>query len=204
MALSELPASDCRIIFECLTAAAKGPFFGDDELSMLFGVTRQELLGIVACIPHIDDEEPEVRRAIGNTLNNLLGYPHGEESRWREWISADPLVVKQVESRWRAIQPPIEYSSLEVHGPAKIEGQFYRVVAYTVRNGGHGMCSEVWRRGKWVWPAGGPGCNSIMTAMRATELELRQAGVDCSPLPPLYDPLATESEEPQQSECGRG
>ena len=132
--------------------------------------------------------------AIGNCANNLLRYPHGEE-RWKEWISADPRTVERVESRWHALLSAIEFSSMEVFGPARIEGQFYRVIAYTIRDGGHGMSSEVWRRGKWVSPAGGPGCNSILTATRATESELHQAGVDCSPLSARYDPLTTEPEQ---------
>jgi hypothetical protein len=90
--------------------------------------------------------------------------------------------------------PTIYYSSLKVHGPAKIEGRFYRVIAFSVRNGGHGMCSEVWKPGKWVCPDGGPGCNAIVAATLATQFELVQAGVDISPLPLLYDPLATEAE----------
>ncbi len=48
MALAKLSASDRRIIFQCLTDAARGPFFRDADLSILFGLGRRELLGIRA------------------------------------------------------------------------------------------------------------------------------------------------------------
>jgi hypothetical protein len=65
VALAKMSASDRRLIFECLTAAARGPFFSDADLSILFGFDRRELLGIVARIPRIDDSEPRARRRSG-------------------------------------------------------------------------------------------------------------------------------------------
>src|SRR4051812_38228904 len=43
MALSKMSASDRGIIFECLTAAARGPFFSEADLRILFGLERSEL-----------------------------------------------------------------------------------------------------------------------------------------------------------------
>src|SRR5438105_4751372 len=106
MALAKMSASDRRIIFQCLTAAARGLFFSDADLSILFGLDRRELLGIVARIPHIDDTEPNVRRVIGHTLLDLLCYPHGKRDQWGNWISASPEEVEAVADRWRALQPP--------------------------------------------------------------------------------------------------
>ena len=43
--------------------------------------------------------------AVNNALNNLLGYPHGKESSWSEFISADPTEVADVLARWRGDDP---------------------------------------------------------------------------------------------------
>jgi hypothetical protein len=229
MAIAKLSPQDRRIVFECLTAAAKGPFFSDDDLSIIFGLNRQELLKIVARIPHIDDIEPQVRRAIGhsfravhddiaytnpkrergpsltlrvsvpdltaNRSNELLRYPHRQGSKWSDWLSVTPAYLAEVEKRWWQLQPPIQYSSLEVYGPVMLNGLFYRVIAYTVHGGGNGMISQVWKGGKWVEPLEGPGCNAIRVAVPATEEVLRVMGVDVSPLPLGYDPLKVEWEE---------
>src|SRR5262245_15743532 len=138
MRLAKMTTSERRIIFECLTAAARGPFFSDADLSILFGLDRSELLGIVARIPRIDDSEPSVRRAIGATLIDLLGYPHGKRAEWSSWISVSPAEVEQVANRWLALQPPIVYESFQVFGPACFGGRYYRVVGYRVRGGGQG------------------------------------------------------------------
>jgi hypothetical protein len=200
MSLWKLSAHDRRVIFECLTAAAKGPFFTEEDLLILFGVTRHELLGIVSQIPHLDDSERSVRSAIGHALNDLLRYPHGRKGSWNEWISVSPEAVAQTEQRWQELQPPIEYSSLEKYGPVGIGGKFYRVVSYTIRNGGHGMGSEVWKSGRWMSAGGGPGCNTILATRPASEAELNSAGVDGSRLPLSYDPLAAEEEESYERE----
>ena len=194
MALAKMTAADRRIIFECLSAAASGPFFSDGELSILFGLHRHELLGIVARIPRIDDSEASVRWAIGHTLLNLIGYPHGKRREWSNWISVSPAEVEQVADRWRALQPPIEYESFQVFGPVCFGGRYFRVVGYQVRGSGRGWGCEVWSLGRWLSPKDGPGCPAIMAAVPASSDELLQAGIDCSPIPNNYDPLSVECE----------
>ena len=146
---------------------------------IFFGLDRRELFGIVARIPHIDDSERDVRRAIGNTLNNLLRYPHGRGAAWSSWISVSSAAVEQVESRWRALQPPIVYESFKVFGPTCFGGRYYRVVEYRLRGGGRGWGSEVWGSGSWLCPRDGPGCNEIIAAVPASPevREYRAIGV---------------------------
>jgi hypothetical protein len=192
MPFTDLSPRDQQIAFECLRAAAKGPFFTDYDLAVVFGLSRQQLLAVVARIPHLDDTEPEVRRAIGHAFNELLRYPHNMHKHWGAWISATPAEVEAVEGRWWRLQPPLEFSSLEVHGPSCINGIFYRVVVYKVRGGGEGHVSEVWHKGRWLSNEDGPGCNQILQAPVASKELLRQAGVDDGPLPPEYDPLRAE------------
>ena len=194
MGLSRMSASDRRIIFECLTAAARGPFFNDADIRILFGLDRSELLGIVARIPRLDDSEPKVRRVIGDALLNLLWYPHGKYAEWSNWISANRATVEQVDARWAALLPPVVYESFQVFGPASFGGRYYRVVGYRIRGGGRGWGCEVWSSGRWVCPHDGPGGNEIMAAIPASPEELVQAGVDCSPIPDNYDPSAVAFE----------
>jgi hypothetical protein len=195
MALVKMSASDRRIIFECLTAVASGPFFSDADLSILFWLDRRELLEIVARIPRIDDSEPNVRRVIGYTLLNLLRYPHGKGAEWSNWISVSPEEVEQVDARWAALQPSIVYESIEVFGPTRFGGRFYRVVGYQIRGGGRGWCCEVWSSERWLSSNNGPGGPAIMSAVPASREDLLQAGVDCSPLPEDYNPLSVEVED---------
>lgn len=193
MALSKISPADRRIVFECLVAAAKGPFFDDDEFHTIFGLSRSELLALIARIPRLDDGEPQVSCAIGNSLNNLLRYPHRQQAHWNDWISVSLAVVEQVEERWRQTQPPLVYSSLQVHGPALIGNTFYRVIEYAT-GGGHGFVSQVWKEGRWMVAFDGPGCNAIMSTPAADPELLERAGVDRGPLPPKYDPLEVDWE----------
>jgi hypothetical protein len=205
MALAKMCRSDLGIIFECLTAAARGPSFSDADLSILFGLDRCELQTILARLPRIDDSEESVRRAIGHTLLNLTAYPHGKGSEWGKWISVSPEEVEQVAGRWRALQPPIVYESFEVIGPACFAGRYYRVVGWQIRGGGRGWGCEVWSSGRWLSPNEGPAGPAIRAAAPASREELLQAGVDCSPLPANYDPLAVQREAPAAGEgCSAG
>lgn len=190
MALAKMSDADRRIIFECLTAVARGPFFSDGELSILFGLDRRELLSIVARIPRLLDSETDVGRAVGHTLLDLLSYPHGKGNEWSNWISVSPVEVEQVAARWRALQSPIVYESFEVFGPVRFADRYYRVVGYQVRGGGSGWGCAVWSSGRWLSPHDGPGCHAIMAAIPASLDELLLAGVDCSPIPNDYDPFS--------------
>jgi hypothetical protein len=194
MSLAKMSASDRSIIFECLKAAAHGPFFNDADLRILLDVERSELHEIVARIPHLDDSDRKVRRIIGHVLLNLLGYPHQKHDEWNKWISVDHATVEQVDERWMSHLPPIVYEGFEVFGPACLEGRFFRVVHSRMQGGGEEWCCEVWSSGRWLSADHSPGCNAIMAATPATAEELLRAGVDCSPLPKEYDPCKVESE----------
>jgi hypothetical protein len=53
----------------------------------------------------------------------------------------------------------------------------------------------VWSSGRWLLVSEGPGGRAIMASAPASSEQLRQAGVDCSPIPSNYDPLLVESED---------
>lgn len=85
--LEELSEQEIRVVRECLAAAANGPFFLDWELHSLFGCSREEVRMIATAWPDIDDRELDAVPAVVNSLNNLLGYPHGIERQWQDIIS---------------------------------------------------------------------------------------------------------------------
>jgi len=102
MALSDLTDCEKAIVRRCLKAIADGPFIPDCEFSILFGVTREELRDIAARWPAVDDvADRQVARAINDSLNNLLGYPHREEEAWDDLIGVTRGVVRRVFQKWK-------------------------------------------------------------------------------------------------------
>lgn len=92
--------SDVDIIGACLNASATGPFFPDWEFEYLFGLTRAEVARIAAAWPHVDWDEPTVALAVRNSLNNLLGYPHGMSERLSDSIVGGEAAIEAVLGRW--------------------------------------------------------------------------------------------------------
>lgn len=82
MPLSDLSTSERRVVFECLRASLEGPFFPEEEFTSIFGISRAELAEVVAAWPEVDEHTDEVRLAIRNAMNNLLGYPHDCHAVW--------------------------------------------------------------------------------------------------------------------------
>ena len=51
--------------------------------------------------PNVDLTSENVALAINNSLNHLLGYPHGQDSAWSQWISTDRSQLDDLLSRLR-------------------------------------------------------------------------------------------------------
>ena len=95
-----LSAEDVRIVGECLHAAVAGPFFEDWEFRTLIGVDRARVAALAAAWPS-STGDPDEAIVVNNVLANLLGYPHGLESRWPEYCSAPLDAVPAVLARLR-------------------------------------------------------------------------------------------------------
>lgn len=91
---NDLSEDEKLLIGECLHAAAEGPFFPDWEFDTLFGVQRADVASLAARWPDIDGEDETVTLAVQNSLTNLLGYPHGEDASWAEYISGSRTQVE--------------------------------------------------------------------------------------------------------------
>ena len=101
MAINDLTHSEQQVVFECLKAAAEGPFFPDWEFHTLFGLWREDVRQVVANWPEISEDSEEVIVAINNSINNLLGYPHGREDVWSDYISVSEEELAAIFDKWR-------------------------------------------------------------------------------------------------------
>lgn len=102
---------DGEVIRRCLNAAANGPFFSDSEFHTLFGLERWEVAMVLDAWPTpVDTKNPrwpeqapkDVQdRAVKNAMNHLLGFPHGHDGAWTEYIPVSQREVAMVLQRWR-------------------------------------------------------------------------------------------------------
>ena len=101
MALTDLDTAETQVVLECLRAASTGPFFPDWEFHTLFGLDRRDVQEGVDAWPNIDETKQNVSFAINNSMNNLLGYPHGLDKDWARYISVPPSEVRRIFEKWR-------------------------------------------------------------------------------------------------------
>ena len=92
--IDELSDKEKKLIFDCLCASEKEEFFPDWEFQTLFGITRKQLIFVREAWPEVDFHDRDVGTAIIGALNNLVGYPHGQDELWKKYINAGPETVK--------------------------------------------------------------------------------------------------------------
>jgi hypothetical protein len=102
MDLGQLSVADKVLVGQALRAAADGPFFPEWEFHTLFGLMRSEIRAIADAWPNVDLTRADVVLAVNNSLNNLLGYPHGQDSAWSQWISGDRFKLGELFGRLRS------------------------------------------------------------------------------------------------------
>jgi hypothetical protein len=105
-----LSPQDAETIKRCLTAAVDGPFFPEWEFHALFGLRREEVRVVLHAWPGppqlvmdgYESGQHVQRVAVGNALNNLLGYPHGVDSpEFEEWTGSTKHEIAETLRRWR-------------------------------------------------------------------------------------------------------
>ena len=104
MGLNDLTDEGRAIVAACLRAAVDGPFFPQCELHTLFGLTRVEVDRVRSQWPNVTDPDDAVV-AVNNALNNLIGYPHGCDRQWSDWIPVSPEHLIGVLATVRGDQP---------------------------------------------------------------------------------------------------
>lgn len=101
MSLDDLTVAEREIVHECLKASVEGPFFSDWEFHALFGIERGEVKQVLKSWPNVTEEDEVVSLALNNAMNNLIGYPHGCEGIWNEYISVPSEEVARIFQKWR-------------------------------------------------------------------------------------------------------
>ena len=94
--------TDFQAFKESLVAAARGPFFPDWEFHTLFGLDRVEVQSIADSFSSATPLAGDIALALNGAMGNLLGYPHGQEAAWPQWLSVSPAELQVIFSRWRA------------------------------------------------------------------------------------------------------
>jgi hypothetical protein len=100
-----LTESEWDIILQCLKASVNGPFFPDWEFQTIFGLTRNEMQTVIDEW-WIENPNPSdsVTIAINNSINNLLGYPHGKDDLWNDYISISQAELRSIFNKWRELK----------------------------------------------------------------------------------------------------
>jgi len=95
------------VIRRCLSVAVNGPYFPDWEFQTLMGVDRDEVEEVLDAWPEAVatsawESDPFRLQviAVGNVLNNLLGYPHGQGDLLVQDIGVGTNELRKVLSRW--------------------------------------------------------------------------------------------------------
>ena len=106
MALRNLSQCDLDTLRRCLIAAAEGPFFDEAEFSTVFGISRDELRGVICRWPDVSESESVDRAAITNSLNNLLGYPHQLNTECEAMTGVPRKELLRLQQAWQSTVGP--------------------------------------------------------------------------------------------------
>ena len=100
MPLVDLTVEEKAVVFDCLKCVASGKvILHDKEFSSVFGIEVSEFLEIVESWPDVDDSNNSVFLAINGVMNNLLGYPHGQDLS--KYIRGSEPEIARVFRKWR-------------------------------------------------------------------------------------------------------
>jgi hypothetical protein len=94
-------STEHQVFQEALAAAAHGPFFPDWEFQTLIGFDRTAVMAAAASFVPTTPLAGDLAVMLNNCINNLLGYPHGQDSAWSCWLSVTPLELETIFSRWQ-------------------------------------------------------------------------------------------------------
>lgn len=115
MALRDLDTNEQRVVLECLKASVDGPFFRDDSLfGTLIGLEPKEVRAIINRWPVDDEKDEDAHHAIGNVMNNLIGYPHRCEDVWSDYISVLRNELKFIFAKWRGARPALKFKPKDI------------------------------------------------------------------------------------------
>jgi hypothetical protein len=113
--------SQQRLVGECLDAIVRGTYLPDWEFSTVMGNSREEVSAVASAWPVVGID---TFWAVNNTLNNLLGYPHGQWNELTNVLGVKQQAVAEVLKVWRSENPPTDRSGsayFDFLGPSRAE-----------------------------------------------------------------------------------
>ena len=91
--------STMQVFKEALSAVVNGPFIPEWEFSILFGVERIEVSRVLEALPESLTTK-EGKDAIAGAVNNLVGYPHGLDNLWSQYITVSREELWEIYQEW--------------------------------------------------------------------------------------------------------
>ncbi len=106
MAIEQLTHDEKKIVFACICAVAKGPFFPPGDYSSRLGIERDALFQLIAHFSTIDDNDPDspAARVINNSMNEVCHGVRISPADWQTWFDVDKDAVRKLFKKWRQLQ----------------------------------------------------------------------------------------------------
>lgn len=82
------------VLSRCLEAAARGPFFSDEDLQSLFGRSRPSMAVIAGMWPKVNLAAPDVLDVLERVVDALLDRCDEDSDAWAEWIGVPRVRVE--------------------------------------------------------------------------------------------------------------
>lgn len=102
MKLQNLTEDETNTVYTCLKCVAGGKVIHHDvEFYTIMGIEIEEFLDIYKKWPNILETKTNVMLGINNSMNNLLGYPHGKYEQWDEVMEISLKEIERVFKKWR-------------------------------------------------------------------------------------------------------
>jgi len=93
--LRKLDGDMVALLGRCLTAAAQGPFFTDEELADRFRRSRESMTIVAGMWPtRLNLASPDVFDLLERVVRALLDLAAEDEAAWDHWVGARPLQVE--------------------------------------------------------------------------------------------------------------
>jgi len=87
----------------CLLAAARSPFFTDEELESLFGRGRESMRVVAGMWPRMNLAAPELRELLTRVCAELVSRADSDPDAWSEWIGSTPTQVEAAVEVFRRV-----------------------------------------------------------------------------------------------------
>jgi len=91
------------VLGRCLLAAARGPFFTDEELRARFGRGRDSMRVVAGMWPRMNLAAPELRELLTGLAAELVAQAGGRSAEWGEWIGVPTERVEAAAEVFRRV-----------------------------------------------------------------------------------------------------